>query len=117
MLNVVFLQAWRVHNTFLVKAKKIEHKLFQNFDEKHKAPAGLKVIATPNSYMMNEVWKKMSKDFASSLRILPIFKTIRVHIILLYGFLPWTTWFHPAHIHMRSGQHISMNSPVASRNI
>ena len=36
----------------LVKAEKIEHKSFHNFDKNHKAhPAGSKVIASPNAYM------------------------------------------------------------------
>ena len=57
---------------FLVKAEKIEHKCFHDFAKKHKAPAGSEVIATPNAYMTDVVWNKMSKAFAQGLRDLPI---------------------------------------------
>ena len=33
---------------FLVKAEKVEHDAFKNFDKKHKAPAKLAVIVTTN---------------------------------------------------------------------
>lgn len=46
----------------------------KNIVKDHGAPAGSKVIATPNAYMTDEVWNGMAESFAEGLRQLPVIR-------------------------------------------
>ena len=60
---------------YLVKTEMIDIQTFNsNFEKKHKAPPGSKVIPTPNAYMTNKVWNDLAPDFAKQLRDLPVIK-------------------------------------------
>ena len=60
---------------YLVKAEKIDIQTFKgDFKKKHKAPPGLKVIPTPNSYMTNKVCNELESAFSNGLCYLPIIK-------------------------------------------
>ena len=60
---------------YLVKVDKIDLQTFKgNFANNHKAPPGLKVIPTPNSYMTDKVCNNLAPDFSKGLHDLSVIK-------------------------------------------
>ena len=58
-----------------MKVDKIDIQNFKgDFAKKHKDPPGLKVIPTPNAYMTDKVWNKLSPAFSKGLCDLLVIK-------------------------------------------